>query len=167
MEKRTVGIVGGGQLGRMMAEAAHRIGVKVAVLDPLGANSPAGQLVAPGLAVEGACMLAGSSQKKTLDLAALVDIMTVEIEHVDTDVLEAVERSGTPVQPTPKTIRMIQDKLRQKEHLAKFDIALPDFMDVPDLDSLSAVAEAFGYPFMLKSRTGVSSVSYPSLSMSS
>lgn len=44
MDSRTVGIVGGGQLGRMMAEAALRIGVKIAVLDPLGKESPAGQV---------------------------------------------------------------------------------------------------------------------------
>lgn len=51
METRTVGVLGGGQLGRMMAEAGHRLGVKMAVLDPLGTSSPAGQVAE--LAVEG------------------------------------------------------------------------------------------------------------------
>lgn len=51
MDGRTVGVLGGGQLGRMMAEAGHRLGVKVAVLDPLGTASPAGQVAE--LAVEG------------------------------------------------------------------------------------------------------------------
>lgn len=51
MDGRTVGVLGGGQLGRMMAEAGHRLGVKVAVLDPLGTASPAGQVA--DFAVEG------------------------------------------------------------------------------------------------------------------
>ena len=100
-------------------------------------------------------MLTNSSEEKTRELAAVVDLLTVEIEHVDTNILAAIEQSGKPVQPTPATIRMIQDKLQQKQHLAKFDIALPDFMDVPDIGTLKNVGEAFGYPFMLKSRTGV------------
>lgn len=51
MDEITVGILGGGQLGRMMAEAGHRLGVSVAILDPLGTTSPAGQVAK--LAVEG------------------------------------------------------------------------------------------------------------------
>lgn len=51
MDDRTVGVLGGGQLGRMMAEAGHRLGIKLAVLDPLGKASPAGQVAE--LAVEG------------------------------------------------------------------------------------------------------------------
>lgn len=51
MDKRTVGCLGGGQLGRMLTEAAHRLGVKVVVLDPLGRGSPAGQIC--DLAIEG------------------------------------------------------------------------------------------------------------------
>lgn len=51
MDGRTVGVLGGGQLGRMMAEAGHRLGIKIAVLDPLGTASPAGQVAE--LAVEG------------------------------------------------------------------------------------------------------------------
>ena len=136
----------------MMAEAALRIGVKCAVLDPMGKESPAGQV--SELAIEGACMLTNSDEAKTRELAAVCDLITIEIEHVDVGILESIEQSGTPVQPTPATIRMIQDKLRQKQHLAKFNIALPDFMDAPSLESLRAVGDAFGFPFMLKSRTG-------------
>jgi phosphoribosylaminoimidazole carboxylase (NCAIR synthetase) len=62
MDSRTVGVVGGGQLGRMMAEAGHRLGVAVVILDPQGKQSPAGQ-VAP-LCVEGSCMLGSADEAK-------------------------------------------------------------------------------------------------------
>lgn len=51
MESRTLGVLGGGQLGRMMAEACHRLGIKIAILDPLGSASPAGQIA--DLVIEG------------------------------------------------------------------------------------------------------------------
>jgi len=63
MDSRTVGIVGGGQLGRMMAEAGNRLGINVAILDPQGKKSPAGQ-VAP-FCIEGSCMLGSADETKT------------------------------------------------------------------------------------------------------
>ena len=105
-----VGILGGGQLGRMLALAAAPLGVRCIVLDPGGAGSPAGQLC-PG-------SLAGSFTDPAAirELASLVDVLTVEIEHVDADSLAAAgAAAGVPVHPAPATVRLIQDKLAQKE----------------------------------------------------
>ncbi len=73
--------------------------------------------------------------------------------------LAKLEAEGVVIRPTPATIKLIQDKLRQKEHFKKERIPIPDFMDVPDAGVLGTVGEAFGYPFMLKCRTGVISLS--------
>merc|ERR1719506_3523797 len=109
MDSRTVGVLGGGQLGRMMAEAGHRLGIKVAILDPQGDGSPAGQGVLPGLAIQGSFQEAN----KIEELAALSDVVTVEIEHVNCEALEELEKRGVAVSPSAAVIRVIQDKLVQ------------------------------------------------------
>ena len=152
MDGRTVGIVGGGQLGRMMAEAGLRLGVKVAILDPLGSKSPAGEVAS--IAIEGSGMLADAVEAKVRALAAVSDVVTIEIEHVDTKVLAALEASGVCVRPSAATIAVIQDKYRQKVHLAQAGVPMSDFLEAPTLESMATIGATFGYPFMLKSRTG-------------
>lgn len=90
---------------------------------------------------------------KVKELASISDVITTELEDVDTDILEELENGGHEVCPNSSTIRIIQDKFLQKEHLhSKAEIPLPDFQLV---DSLLAAREAglrFGYPYMLKLR---------------
>jgi phosphoribosylaminoimidazole carboxylase (NCAIR synthetase) len=63
----------------------------------------------------------------------VIDVLTVEIEHINVDALEEVQNElGTDIQPTPATLRIIQDKYAQKEFFDANDIAVVDFMDVPD-----------------------------------
>jgi phosphoribosylaminoimidazole carboxylase len=81
------------------------------------------------------------------------DVLTVEIEHIDADALEAVgKRSGVDVEPTPATVRIIQDKYAQKVHFQKAGVPLGEFADVPDDAALEAAANKFGFPLMLKSK---------------
>merc|ERR1712048_423353 len=148
MDGRTLGVLGGGQLGRMMAEAAHRLGISVVPLDPLGMKSPAGQVA--GQAIEGSF----KDPAKIRELAALVDVLTVEIEHVECDTLEELEKEGKEVQPPAACIRLIQDKLVQKRHFEKHGVPLGQFTDVPNVEAAMAAGEQFGYPYMLKSRKG-------------
>jgi phosphoribosylaminoimidazole carboxylase len=142
----TLGVLGGGQLGRMMIEAAHRLGVRMVPLDPLGINSPAGQIAEQ--AVEGSF----KDPAKIRELAAQVDVLTVEIEHVECDILEALEKEGKEIQPPPACIRLIQDKLVQKRHFQKHGVPLGPFVDVPNIGAAKDAGEQFGYPYMLKSR---------------
>ena len=114
MEK-TVGVLGGGQLGRMLAEAANRLNVQVNFLDAAG--SSAKQITNHDGHVEGSFKDSEALRK----LAAKCDVVTVEIEHVNTEFLEEISAT-TDVQPSWKTIRAIQDKYLQKEHLKKFEV---------------------------------------------
>ncbi|KAL4139506.1 hypothetical protein PRIC2_003001 [Phytophthora ramorum] len=146
-----VGVLGGGQLGRMMADAAHRLGLQVVVLDPLGAESPAGQT--------GLKAVAGSFTKED-DIAKLAeqcDVLTVEIEHVNASFLQQLQDNKAAglqgVHPAPATIALIQDKYQQKQFFAQVQaVAVAPFEIVTSLDVGRQVGQAFGYPYMLKSR---------------
>ena len=145
---RTVGVLGGGQLGRMLAEAARLLGTRLVVLDPQ-ANSPAGQIADRQL------VGAFTSPPLILQLAGEVDVLTMEIEHVDTDALDEVERTTTvPVHPSSATVRLIQDKLQQKLHLQQAGVALGRFRPIASADDCAEAGRLYGYPYMLKSRRG-------------
>ncbi|KAF9069214.1 phosphoribosylaminoimidazole carboxylase [Rhodocollybia butyracea] len=141
----------GGQLGRMLAASASLLNVQVNVLD-VGADAPAKQIIASSSHIDGSFR----DKEKILELASKVDVLTVEIEHVDVDALEAVRIAHPNVQihPTPSTIRLIQDKFAQKQHLSLFAIPLGPFQAVePTPDAIAQAVNDLGLPLMLKSRT--------------
>lgn len=144
-----VGVLGGGQLGRMLMESANRLNIQMNILD--ADNSPAKQISAHQDHVTGSFMDRDAVRK----LAAASDVLTAEIEHVDTYALEEVE-SQVRVEPSWRSIRTIQDKFAQKEHLAKYDIPMVDYREVKEktVEELDGIAKEFGYPLMLKSKTG-------------
>lgn len=78
--------------------------------------------------------------------------VTTEIEHVNADALEELQSYGAVVEPSPNTIRIIQDKFRQKEHFASKGIALPRYMKTDLVAEVLEAGRAFGYPLMLKAR---------------
>ena len=92
-------------------------------------------------------------QKRSRWLAAKSDVITVEIEHVDTHVLEDIAKT-VDVQPSWKTVRTIQDKYLQKEHLQSHGIATAQSMALgePSLSQLEEASKSLGLPLMLKSR---------------
>src|SRR5271155_1985718 len=150
MDSRTVGILGGGQLGRMLVEAANRLNIKTIILD--APSSPAKQINARSTHIDGSF-----SDSHSIELLAQqCDILTAEIEHIDTHILESLEKQKSVViQPSPLTIRMIQDKFLQKEHLVRNKIPTPISYAVQSntMGAVTEVAEKLGYPFMLKART--------------
>ena len=151
MDQRIVGILGGGQLGRMLVEAANRLNIRTIVLD--APNSPAKQISNSSEHVDGSYTNPQDIEK----LAAKCDVLTIEIEHVDVLTLQSVQLTypNLKIYPTPETIQLIQDKYIQKEHLMKNGINVVE--SVPILEStesnLVRIGERFDYPFMLKSRT--------------
>ena len=147
-ERPRVGVLGGGQLGRMLIEASNRLNIQVDVLDK--GYSPAKQIAAHDGHIDAAFTDADGIRK----LANQCDVLTVEIEHVNTEVLEEVS-SVVRVEPSWKTIRLIQDKWRQKEHLAAAGIALGEYEELKgnSAEELEAVGQRMGFPLMLKSRT--------------
>lgn len=91
-------------------------------------------------------------EEKVLELASISDLLTVEIEHVNCEALDAAIAAGTPVQPLPQTIRVIQDKFQQKVYLQARGVPLPEFCDVPTLEAAYEAGRIFGYPLMLKAK---------------
>jgi 5-(carboxyamino)imidazole ribonucleotide synthase len=147
-DSETIGVVGGGQLGRMLAEAAAPLGVEVVVLDPTP-DCPASPVARDQI-------LGDFDDEEGIDeLAARADYLTYEIELADPDVLERVaDQHDVPVNPDPDTLRTIQDKLVQNRALRDAGVPVPDFRRVDDREDLLAAIEEFGYPVMLKAREG-------------
>lgn len=141
----TIGIVGGGQLGKMLTVAAKKMGFLVIVTDPTP-KSPAGQ-VADRQIVGGY-----KDAKTTRELARLSDIVTIEAEFVNDEVLQEIADGGKPVHPSPKTIRLIKDKLRQKEFLRKNKIPTAEFLEIKNEEDIIKASKKFGYPIYLKAR---------------
>lgn len=140
-----IGLIGGGQLGRMMVKAAKRLGCTCVVLDPLQ-GSPAGQVAGHQIVGD------YSDPAKLRELAESCDIVTFELEDIETDTLSALEAEGHRIYPRPALLRMIQDKFTQKAFLRDAGIPTSEFIDMPKPDA--AAFEAFGYPLVQKARRG-------------
>ncbi|ELY47130.1 5-(carboxyamino)imidazole ribonucleotide synthase [Natronorubrum bangense] len=144
----TLGVVGGGQLGRMLAEAASPLGVEVVVLDPTP-DCPAAPVARDQIVAD------FDDEAGIRELAARADVLTFEIELADQDVLERIsEDTGTPVHPKPSTLRTIHDKLVQKRELEDAGVPVPPFRAVDSADDIRAAIDDYGAPVMLKARTG-------------
>ena len=144
----TLGVVGGGQLGRMMGEAAGPLGVDLVVSDPTP-DCPAAPVVRDQVVGD------FDDYDAVRKLAERVDVLTFEIELADPDEMERVgEETGTPVHPDPDTLRTIQDKLVQNRALADAGVPVPEFRRVDDIDDLRAAGEELGWPLMCKAREG-------------
>ncbi|WP_170444606.1 5-(carboxyamino)imidazole ribonucleotide synthase [Ruegeria arenilitoris] len=139
-----IGILGGGQLGRMLSMAAARLGFVTHIFEP-GANPPAGQVAhrvttAP---YEDAEALAAFAQS--------VDVITYEFENIPTEALDILE-SHRPIRPGREALRVSQDRLTEKTFLQGLGLNTAPFADVTDLDSLQAAIERIGTPAILKTR---------------
>jgi phosphoribosylaminoimidazole carboxylase len=152
----------------MLCEVAGPLGVQIAVLDAEG--SPAKQANHNDLHVTGSF----KDPEKIRELASRCDVLTIEVEHVETNILEEIATKGievrdangktyrkkVPVHPSWKTIRLIQDKYEQKEYFIKKGIPVAQQMAIEsDSDnarkaSLQDAAAKFGLPFMLKGSKG-------------
>ncbi|KAB1191961.1 5-(carboxyamino)imidazole ribonucleotide synthase [Haloferax sp. MBLA0076] len=142
----TLGVVGGGQLGRMLGEAAAPLGVDIVVLDP----TPD----CPAAAVADQIVGDFTDPEAMAELAARADALTFEIELADPDLLdELAAKEGIDVHPSPDALRTIEDKLVQKRTFGEADIPIPPFHRVDDADDLRAALDEFG-SVMLKARTG-------------
>jgi len=144
---QTVGIIGGGQLGRMLTMAAIPLGFKVVVLER-GDTSPASQV--------GAEQISGNikSAEDIGKLAKVCDYMTIEVEHVNVDAMEQASVDGVSVNPKPSTVGLIQDKYIQKGTFHSAGLPVVEYAVVGTKDELKTVWEEFGKDVFLKSRTG-------------
>ena len=144
MTKR-LGIIGGGQLGMMITEAAKNLSdaiSEITVLDPTD-NCPAAQAGAKQIVADFKDELA------ILKLAEQSDIITYEIESGNTDVLSKLKAE---IEPSPSTLGIIQDKLSQKTFLSENGLPVSQFYEISSLDDLREKIKDLGLPVLLKSR---------------
>lgn len=138
-----LGIIGGGQLGKMLAAEAKRMSMKVVILDPT-LTCPASSVA--DKVIEGHF----SDEQKIYQLAQEVDLVTYEIELANASALTKLEQSGTQVHPSPKTLSIIQNKYRQKKFLRENNINVPDFEQVINEEQVNRVCAEYGFPVLLK-----------------
>jgi 5-(carboxyamino)imidazole ribonucleotide synthase len=117
---KKIGLIGGGQLGKMTAQAAREMGFAIYVLDP--------QIQCPAASIADKHVIGSLYDSvKIRELAHLSDVLTYEIEHVDIDTLKQLYDQGYPIYPSPYILEVIQDKWRQKQVLAQHHIPCLNF----------------------------------------
>ncbi len=140
-----IGIIGGGQLGRMMVKAAKRLGCTCTVLDPTP-SSPAGQVAGHQIVGD------YHDPAKLRELVETSDLTTFDLENIDADTLIQLESEGHRIHPSPRVLARIQDKLIQKQVI--WDAGIPTAPFAPLTGNPREAFAAFGYPLVQKARRG-------------
>ncbi|SLN28318.1 N5-carboxyaminoimidazole ribonucleotide synthase [Falsiruegeria litorea R37] len=140
----TIGILGGGQLGRMLSVAASRLGFKTHVFEP-GANPPAGHVA------DQVTTAAYDDAQALQRFAQAVDVITYEFENIPTEALDLLE-AHKPIRPGREALRVSQDRLTEKAFLQGLGLKTAPFADITDLGSLNAAIAEIGAPAILKTR---------------
>ena len=142
-----MGIIGGGQLGMMLTEAAKKMPEYISdviVLDPTK-NCPAAKVGAKQIVAD------FKDKNAIVELSLQSDTITYEIESGNSEVLESL-KSEVVVNPSPATLKIIQDKYLQKKFLHKNGLPVADFVSIESIPELNERITSFGYPAMLKTR---------------
>ncbi|WP_371156551.1 5-(carboxyamino)imidazole ribonucleotide synthase [Jannaschia sp. 2305UL9-9] len=139
----TIGILGGGQLGRMLAMAAARLGYDTHVFEP--AAAPAAQVATTWT------QAAYSDGKALAAFAGSVDVVTYEFENIPATALDLLE-STRPIRPGREALRVSQDRLVEKAFLESIGLSVAPYRDVPDVGALVAALMDLGTPAILKTR---------------
>ena len=145
--KEKIGIIGGGQLGKMMILEAKKMGFYVIILDPTK-ECPADSIADEHITAD------FDDEAALRKLADKSDILTYEFEHIGVEILKELENEGHKIYPTARSLEIIQNKFHQKNMLSQNDIPVPEFIKVSSLDDIKEAAQKFSYPLMLKSCTG-------------
>jgi 5-(carboxyamino)imidazole ribonucleotide synthase len=138
-----VGIIGGGQLGKMLAHEAKRMSLGVIILDPTR-ECPASTIADEQIVAD------FKDENAIMRLAEQSDVLTYEIELANSFALKTLELKRYPVRPAPETLHIIQNKFRQKSFLRNHSMNVADFDLVTSEDHLYQLCESFGFPIMLK-----------------
>lgn len=140
----TIGILGGGQLGRMLSVAAARLGYKTHIFEP-GANPPAGQVA------DQVTTAAYDDADALRSFAATVDVITYEFENIPTTALDILE-TLRPIRPNREALRVSQDRLTEKDFLRDLGLTTAPYANVETAADMHAAIEAIGTPAILKTR---------------
>ena len=147
MSAPRIGIVGGGQLARMMAPVAINLGIQLRVLSQTPDDSAA--QVIPDTVI-------GSHHDydALLSFAQGCDVVTFDHEHVPTEFLIKLQAAGIAVHPKPQALEFAQDKIRMREKLTEAGIPCPQWKEISSADDLDTVGQHVGWPFVLKTARG-------------
>nr|WP_263313745.1 5-(carboxyamino)imidazole ribonucleotide synthase [Mammaliicoccus sp. Marseille-Q6498] len=141
-----IGIVGGGQLGKMMAQSAQKMGFKVAILDP---NEDC-----PARFVAHQFINADYSNVQALnELGEISKVITYEFENIDAQQLETLTNQYNIPQGS-KTVALLQDRLTEKQTLQDAKVHIVPFLEVKEAQDLNKAIDTIGYPFIIKTRFG-------------
>ncbi len=140
----TIGILGGGQLGRMLSVAASRLGFKTHIFEP-GANPPAAEVA------HRVTTAAYEDESALRAFAENVDVITYEFENIPTSALDLLE-TLRPIRPGREALRISQDRLTEKNFLQGLGLKVAPFADIPDAAALEAAMTDIGAPSILKTR---------------
>jgi 5-(carboxyamino)imidazole ribonucleotide synthase len=143
----TIGILGGGQLGKMLALVARRMGYRIVVLDP-SPDAPCHQVADEQI------LAAYDDIDAVIRLAEKSDIVTYEFENIDARAVEALESRGMNVYPGSKVLRITQNRLSEKEFVRDLGIKIADFQRVDTQVDLDSAMENIGFPAILKTVLG-------------
>ena len=141
----TIGILGGGQLGRMLASAAAQLGFDVLIYSPED-DPPAGRVAA------GAFQADWDDAAALTEFAEACDVVTLEFENVPVASVEIIERAGKRVLPGAKSLSVSQDRLTEKTFLNDHGIPTAPFREINHLDDIVPALEALGGYGVLKTR---------------
>lgn len=141
-----IGILGGGQLGRMLTLEARRMGYRTCIFDPTP-DCPAGQVADFHIRAP------FDDRRAAEEFVSLVNVVTIETEHIPLSLLTALEKR-TPTYPGSAILGIVQDRLAQREFLSKHSLPQVRYAPVMDEESLHEAAHVVGLPAILKSRRG-------------
>jgi len=141
---KTIGILGGGQLGRMMAIAAAQMGYRTHIFCP-ESDSPAAEIATKSTTAD-------YTDKKAIDeFAKSVDVVTLEFENVPVDTVEYLAKK-VPTRPGAHVLKIAQDRLLEKDFARKLKIPTADYLAVDSIHDLQSAVEKLGVPSILKTR---------------
>jgi 5-(carboxyamino)imidazole ribonucleotide synthase len=144
---KRIGIIGGGQLGKMMILDAKRLDYYFVILDPTK--------LCPAHSIADEHIVAGFDDIDAIKtLASKTDVVTYEFEHISLKALQELEAMGCQVYPSSKTLSYIQNKYDQNNWLKAHNIPIPDYRFIHNREELLKAHETFGYPMILKTCTG-------------
>ena len=144
---QSIGVIGGGQLGRMFALDAKRMGYHVVTLDPQE-HSPAGQVADEQI-------VAAYDDLSAIELLGkTTDIVTYEFENIAIESVQYLENHGYRVTPSSEVLRITQDRLLEKQFVRKCGVATADFAEVSRLEDIGRAAVDIGFPAILKTTRG-------------
>ena len=147
MDVETIGILGGGQLGRMLALEAKRMGYRVVVLEPMP-NSPCGQVADEQI------VAAYDDLRAIGELGARSDVVTYEFENIPLASVRALEEDGRIVRPSGDVLRITQDRILEKTFVRDAGARVAPFASVVIAPDLESAADAVGFPAVMKTARG-------------